>query len=69
MDGLFLPGMIIKKRSHLFNHKHLKSPDIKLVVAVIHPSMDGYTQLKTIDLGGGGAPKLDWIFDEYWEEA
>jgi hypothetical protein len=61
--------MIIKKRRHLFNHKHLKSPDIKLVVDVVHPPMDGYTQLKTIDLDGAGAPKLDWIFDEYWEEA
>ena len=72
MDKPFRPGMLIKKRRHFFDplRKHLKSPDIiKLVVAVVHPPMDGYTQLKTIEPGGGGAPKLDWIFDEYWEEA
>ena len=69
MGVAFRPGILIKKRSQLFNPKHLKSPDIKLVVDVVHPSADGYTVLKTIELGGGGAPKLDWIFDEYWDEA
>ncbi len=68
MDGPFLPGMLVKKRCGLFDDKHIKT-QVKLVVTVVHPSVDGYTVLKTIDLGNGRAPKLDWIFDEYWEEA
>lgn len=59
----FIPGMLIKSK----NLRH--TGNIKLVVDVVHPSADGYTVLKTIELGGGGAPKLDWIFDEYWDEA
>ena len=58
-----MPGMLIKSKNLR------RARNIKLVVDVVHPSADGYTVLKTIELGGGGAPKLDWIFDEYWEEA
>lgn len=59
----FILGMLIKS-------KNLRNTgNIKLVIDVVHPSADGYTVLKTIELGRGGAPKLDWIFDEYWEEA
>ena len=59
----FIPGMLIKSKNLR------RAGNIKLVIDVVHPSADGYTVLKTIELGGGGAPKLDWIFDEYWEEA
>lgn len=59
----FIPGMLIKSK------KLRHAGNIKLVVDVVHPSVDGYTELKTILLGGEGAPKLDWIFDEYWDEA